>query len=241
VGDKTVGPVLYGERMFESQADGFDAALTMSLISHAHRLVVERECVLVDLAAHWADLHHPAGESAVTPTLPSGEHARRLGGEGTPVVLEFAAAELGARMETAAGSARSLMADALDLRHRLPEFWALIRAGRCGCGASQDLRRHPPSELGRGAPGRWGRWRPLWSRCHGTASRRCWQRRSSRPIDAYEVPRRMREAMSCGCPRAVSRSRPGPAGASTWITPCRTGRQIEAARRIRPRLAILVR
>ncbi len=52
------------------------------------------------------------------------------GGEGTPEVLEFAVAELGARMETTTGSARAFMADALDLRHRLPELWQLIKAGR---------------------------------------------------------------------------------------------------------------
>jgi hypothetical protein len=44
-------------------------------------------------------------------------------------VLEFAASELGARMETSYGSARALMADALDIRHRLPQLWQLIVAG----------------------------------------------------------------------------------------------------------------
>jgi hypothetical protein len=44
-------------------------------------------------------------------------------------VLEFAASELGARMETTYGSAWALMADALDVRHRLPELWQLIVAG----------------------------------------------------------------------------------------------------------------
>jgi len=43
--------------------------------------------------------------------------------------LEFAAAEFGAQLETSYGSARALMADALDLRHRLPELWQLICAG----------------------------------------------------------------------------------------------------------------
>ena len=44
-------------------------------------------------------------------------------------MLEFAAAEFGAQLETSYGSARALMADALDLRHRLPELWQLICAG----------------------------------------------------------------------------------------------------------------
>jgi Domain of unknown function (DUF222) len=102
----------------------------MSLVSTAHRLVMERECHLVELAAHWADLHHPASQSVAAVTLPGGEQARMLGGQGTPEVLEFAAAELGAGMETTTGSARAFLADALDLRHRLPELWQLVRAGR---------------------------------------------------------------------------------------------------------------
>src|SRR5215207_8339707 len=116
--------------MFDSSVSVLDAVITASLISRAHRRVLEQECLLLDLAAHWADLNHPASASRVEQTLPGGEQARTLGGEGTPEVLEFAPAELGARMETTTGSARALMADALDLRHRLPQLWQQIRAGR---------------------------------------------------------------------------------------------------------------
>ncbi len=101
----------------------------MSLVGQAHRLLLEQECKLVQLAAHWADLNHPDSQAPAEKTLPGAERGRRLGGEGTAEVLEFAAAELGARMETSVGSARALMADALDLRHRLPELWLLIVAG----------------------------------------------------------------------------------------------------------------
>ena len=115
--------------MFD-QVGGPDVAATLSLVSQAHRQVLERECQLVELAAHWADLHHPDSQAPVERTLPGAEQGRQLGGEGTPQVLEFAAAELGAQMETSYGSARTLMADALDVRHRLPELWQLILAGR---------------------------------------------------------------------------------------------------------------
>ena len=119
------------KRMFDSEAGGPDAATTLSLVSRAHHQVLEQECALVELAAHWADLHYP--DSQPPPAgkpLPGREQGRLLGGQGTPEVLEFAAAELGARMEATVGSARALMADALDLRHRLPELWQLICAGR---------------------------------------------------------------------------------------------------------------
>ncbi len=115
--------------MFDSQVGGPDAATTLSLVSTAHRLVLDSECRLVELAAHWADLHHPDSQARVEWPRPGAERGRRLGGEGTPDVLEFAAAEFGARLETSSGSARALMANALDLRHRLPELWQLILTG----------------------------------------------------------------------------------------------------------------
>jgi hypothetical protein len=116
--------------MFDRQLDGFGAAMTLSLVSQANRQVLQQECALVELAAHWADLNHPESQQRPVRPLPGAEQGRVLGGQGTPEVLEFTAAELGARMGTTVGSARALMADALDLRHRLPELWQLILAGR---------------------------------------------------------------------------------------------------------------
>ena len=116
--------------MFDSQTGGPDAATTLSLVGQARRQVLEQECALVELAAHWADLNHPDSQPPLAKPLPGAEQGRQLGGQGTPEVLEFAAAELGARMETTVGSARALLADALDLRHRLPELWQLILSGQ---------------------------------------------------------------------------------------------------------------
>jgi Domain of unknown function (DUF222) len=116
--------------MFDSQGSGVDAATTLSLVSRVHRQVLEHECALVELAAYWADLHHPDSNPPPAKPLPGTEQGRQLGGDGTPEVLEFAAAEFGAQMETTVGSARALIADALDLRHRLPELWQLICVGR---------------------------------------------------------------------------------------------------------------
>ena len=115
--------------MFDSRVAGPDAAATLSLVSAAHRQIRDYECKLLELAGHWADLHHPDSQTPWERTLPGAEQGRQLGGDGTPEVLEFAAAEFGARMETSYGSARALMADALDLRHRLPELWQLIVTG----------------------------------------------------------------------------------------------------------------
>ena len=116
--------------MFDSQDVGADAATTLSQVSRAHHQVLQHECALIELAAHWADLHHPDSQPSPAKPLPGTERGRQLGGQGTPEVLEFAAAELGAQMETTVGSGRALIADALDLRHRLPELWQLICLGR---------------------------------------------------------------------------------------------------------------
>jgi hypothetical protein len=114
--------------MFDDRPGGPDAAMTLALVAQAHGQVKEQECALVELAAYWADLHHPDSQALAEKTLPGAEKGRQCGGDGTPEVLEFAAAELSAQMETSIGSARRLMADALDLRHRLPGLWELILA-----------------------------------------------------------------------------------------------------------------
>lgn len=84
------------------------------------------EADVLKLAASWAD-EHPGdnvGRFGYTPR--GGEQALRIGGEGTPTVAEFSPAELAISLETHALAARSLMADALDLRHRLPSVWRLV-------------------------------------------------------------------------------------------------------------------
>ena len=53
---------------------------------------------------------------------PGGERARRFGGAGTPLVAEFSPATLGARLGMSTYAARELMADGLDICHRLPRF-----------------------------------------------------------------------------------------------------------------------
>ena len=96
------------------------------VVNHAELL--ERECEVLVLAAGWADVH------GIDPTAegyePLVERARNFGGEGTPDVSEYALHELGALQGLSSGSAEQLMADALDLRHRLPRLWARVRAAQ---------------------------------------------------------------------------------------------------------------
>jgi hypothetical protein len=96
----------------------------------------DADAELLQLALCWADLH--ADASLPKPADEIEERRRRLadqvgirmGGEGTPLVLGSCPAELGAVLETTATGARHLIADALDLRDRLPRLWTTVQDGR---------------------------------------------------------------------------------------------------------------
>jgi hypothetical protein len=120
--------------MFDNSVGGLDPAATLSLVTQMHRQIREQECTLVELAAHWADLHHPDGQAPSERTLPGAEQGRQLGGDGTPEVLEFAFAELGTRMETSYGSARALMADAWICGIDCPSCGSSSSLLPCRCG-----------------------------------------------------------------------------------------------------------
>ena len=96
-----------------------------------HAALLEAEANEFILAAHWADLHNEdslpvrAGAGGV---LPGTERAKRLGADGTPLVAEFAAAELGPLIGRGFISASNQMGNALDVQHRHPRLWEGIRA-----------------------------------------------------------------------------------------------------------------
>ncbi|GAB3766195.1 hypothetical protein FB382_001928 [Nocardioides ginsengisegetis] len=84
------------------------------------------EAEILCLAVAWADQHpgETIGQFGYTPR--GGEQAVRMGGEGTPEVADLCPAELGLSLEIHPIAARHLIADALDLRHRLPSFWTAV-------------------------------------------------------------------------------------------------------------------
>jgi len=109
--------------------DDLDAAATLAAVEG--ELVVRRAAEARDLAlaAHWADLH------ASDPQLgPGGRREWRgddrliqVGGEGTPWVQELCISELAIARRVHHHSARSTLADAIDLRHRLPRWWVAVQ------------------------------------------------------------------------------------------------------------------
>ncbi|HEX2177725.1 MAG TPA: DUF222 domain-containing protein [Nocardioidaceae bacterium] len=107
---------------------GVEDVLDAVEIWHAER--TDRDMRIFVAAAHFADLHHPDSRpDRCGRALPGMERPKRLGGVGTPKVLEFAAAEFAARLGRSPYGGWALIADALDVRHRLPRLWARVCAG----------------------------------------------------------------------------------------------------------------
>lgn len=88
----------------------------------------ETETETIRIAVQHAILNNPDRLDPDEARRPGRERAKQLGGDGTPRVLEFAPASLGARLQMSTGAAHSLMADALDIAHRLPRLWRRVQA-----------------------------------------------------------------------------------------------------------------
>ena len=115
--------------MFDSGVDlgAVGAAGLAGLIEQNHAELLGRECRMLQLACAWADAHYlDSGSEEYQPLI---RRACAWGGEGTPEVSEYCAAELGALQGTGMAAARALMADALDLRYRLPRLWGRVLTG----------------------------------------------------------------------------------------------------------------
>jgi hypothetical protein len=115
--------------MFDSGVDlgAIGAARLAGLIEQNHAELMGRECRMLELACAWADAHYlDSGSDEYQPLV---QRACAWGGEGTPEASEYCAAELGALQGTGMAAARMLIADALDLRYRLPRLWGRVLTG----------------------------------------------------------------------------------------------------------------
>ncbi len=127
-GSKNVSPEFYIECVFENDLVELDANGTLAAAEANEHTLITAETRRLQIAAHWADLH--PGDAVAESRLPGSERPAQLGGDGTPTVGDFAPAELGCVLRMSDGSASRLIADALDLRHRLPSIWAAAQAGQ---------------------------------------------------------------------------------------------------------------
>ena len=118
-----------------------DASAVLDAVVERRRAADQAEADLLALAVHWVDLHpvtpeHPA---ATFPTQRTGGLASALGptffdpaplaGDGTPGVAEYAVEELAAALNLSHPAGLALVAEAVELRFRLPRLWALVQSG----------------------------------------------------------------------------------------------------------------
>ena len=111
--------------------DEASAEELLALASSALRARRLGEVEEIRVAVQWAVLH---GEPR---PVEAGRSDRRRdpmvtpGGDGTPAVREYAIADLAMARCTHPATTRALIADGLDLLHRLPRTWAIVEAGDC--------------------------------------------------------------------------------------------------------------
>lgn len=107
-----------------------------AVLAAEERALVRRRAIEVEdlqLLARWADLHADDPRRA-----PDGGRAWcgqdrlvEVGGDGTPLVQELCLPELAIARRVHTLAVRAAMADALDLRHRLPLTWAVVESLEC--------------------------------------------------------------------------------------------------------------
>ena len=78
----------------------------------------------------WAEQHPPEsiGEEATWIT-PAGDTGIPIAGEGAPLVAEFCIAEFALAIGRSTDAGRSVVADAVELKYRLPRVWARVQSG----------------------------------------------------------------------------------------------------------------
>jgi len=114
--------------VFENELVDLDAAGTLAAAEANEHVLITAETRRLHIAAHWADIH--PGDAVPESRLSGSERPVQLGGDGTPTVAGFCPAELGCALRMSDGSASRLIADALDLRHRLRSIWAAALTGQ---------------------------------------------------------------------------------------------------------------
>ncbi len=108
-------------------ADEASAGQLLDLATQALTARRLAEVAELRLAIQWAVLHgHPRPQDC-----PRHDPMVTPGGDGTPPVREHAIPELAMARETHPATTRALIADGLDLVHRLLHTWAVVEAGDC--------------------------------------------------------------------------------------------------------------
>ena len=128
-----------------------DAKALLAAATEAERASRLAEVRKLELLSAWAAIHR------TDPTEgPDGRIARRVGnvlrqvgGEGTPGVQDFCLGEIALARGAGVTATSNMLADVLDLEHRLPLTWAVTRRGECEVWVARrvaKLSRHLPAD-----------------------------------------------------------------------------------------------
>ena len=113
--------------------EDLDAEWVLALLEEKRTVAREAERGKLRLAAQWCVLRPATTDTGVATwsgdLLPGVLHEdESLGGEGTPAVSAFAPEPVAAALGVSTLTGMHLIADALDLQHRLPRIWRLVEA-----------------------------------------------------------------------------------------------------------------
>ena len=138
--------------MAATQLEDLSEAQLLDEIDALHERQRRTDVDVLLAVAEFARQHGAGTVDPVAAQKPGRERAVQLGGEGTPLVAEFAASVLAARLQLSAHAGAKLVADVLDLQHRLPILWAGVRTGRVRVGHARFVARRTreltPDEAG---------------------------------------------------------------------------------------------
>jgi Domain of unknown function (DUF222)/HNH endonuclease len=115
------------------EVDDLDPAAVLAALTCTETRVRQAEVHRLHLALQWCALH-PATTDTHTATWAEPDLLGRLapdeslGGQGTPGVCGFAPEPFAAVLGVSTHAGMQLLADALDLAHRLPRIWARVQA-----------------------------------------------------------------------------------------------------------------
>ncbi len=105
---------------------GLDTATVLAAARRLRTQAEQAEVGVMRQALEWCRIHQVVDEDDAATW---GNTPLPLAGPGAPMVGEFCIAEFGTALRVSTDSARSLLAHALELGHRLPRIWARVQDG----------------------------------------------------------------------------------------------------------------
>ena len=211
-----------------SKVDDLDASMVLAAAAATEREARMVELRRLELAVQWCVLHPATAETGVAThnpdtTLPGVLGLdESLGGDGTPAVAAFTPEPFAAAMEMSPAAGARLLADALDLTHRLPMLWSRVQALTIPAWQARRAAQHTHQlslEAARWVDDRladrtgcgpipWTGWSPTRSRGSTPRNTRDARTRARRPGTSNwsTPPDRVRRHQRAACPRR----HPGP-------------------------------